>query len=165
LLAVVRSLTREEIESLQASVEDIGEAMAELDEAEAPSDPNDGGEPVDPAEECWIESEATDAAACFDTLVAGGEIQAVDVPWYLRYPECGLAELGWNGEYYGLADDEFVAAVEEAAPCFQALVDSGEANEVDLPVELIRPDCLFGRNWYNATDDAYLQQFEECAFS
>ena len=56
---------------------------------------------------------------------------STDVPWYLRYPECGLAELGWNGEYYSLADAEFAATVEEASPCFQELVASGEADEAD----------------------------------
>ena len=165
LLAVVRSLTREEIESLQERVEDVGEAFAELDERPTTAELDDSvAEPVDPAEECWIESEAVDAAACFDALVAGGEIEPADVPWYLRYSECGLAELGWNGDYYSLGNDEFVAAVQGAAPCFQALVDSGEAEELDLPIEVLRPDCLFGRNWYNETDAEYLQQFEDCAF-
>ena len=89
---------------------------------------------------------------------------ATDVPWYLRYPECGLADLGWNGEYYSLPDDEFAATVDDAAPCFQELVDSGEADELDLPVELLNPECLLGRNWYTATDDDYLKEFEECAF-
>ncbi len=88
----------------------------------------------------------------------------LDVPWYLRYPECGLADLGWNGDYYSLPDEEFAATVADAAPCFQELVDSGEADEFDLPVELLHPECLFGRNWYATTDDDYLEEFEDCAF-
>ncbi len=153
LLAVLRSLTREEIEGLQSSIEDVVEAFEELAAEQELVPLDDEGETVDPAEACWIESEATTAAACFEALVADGSIVEGDVPWYLRYPECGLADLGWSGEYYELADAEFVATVEDASPCFQELVASGEADELDLPVELLRPECLLGRNWYAATDE------------
>ena len=163
MLAVVRSLTREEIESLQAQFDDVAASFEELVDRQQPT-PDDGEDVVDPAEECWIESDATVATTCFDALVAEGAIAAADVPWYLRYPECGLAELGWNGDYYTLADEEFAAAVDEAAPCFQDLVDAGEADESELPVEVLRPDCLFGRNWYTTTDEDYLKEFEDCAF-
>ena len=163
MLAVVRALTREEIERLQAQFDDVAASFEELVERQEIT-PDDGEDDVDPAEECWIESDAAAAATCFDALVADGEIAPGDVPWYLRYPECGLADLGWNGDYYSLPDEEFAATVADAAPCFQELVDSGEADEFELPVELLHPDCLFGRNWYAATDDDYLAEFEDCAF-
>jgi hypothetical protein len=165
LLAVVRSLTREEIEELQAQFDDVAAAFENVvvDEEEELSS-GDGEETIDPAEECWIESDARAATTCFDALVAAGEIEASSVPWYLRNPECGLADLGWNGDYYSLPDAEFTATVEEAAPCFQELVESGEVSEFDLPVEILHPECLFGRNWYATTDDDYLQEFEDCAF-
>ena len=79
-----------------------------------------------PREACYGEGDAAAASACFAELVAAGDIEASEVPIFLRYPECGAAELGWSGDYYSLSDAEFVAAVEAAAPCFQALVDSGE---------------------------------------
>ena len=69
-----------------------------------------------------------------------------------------------SGDYYSLPDEEFAATVADAAPCFEELVDSGEADELDLPAELLNPDCLLGRNWYATTDDDYLKEFEDCAF-
>ena len=163
LLAIVRSLTREEIEELQAQFDDVAASFEELVERQEIT-PDEGEDVADPAEECWIESDAMAAKTCFDALVADGVIEATSIPWYLRYPECGLADLGWNGDYYSLPDEEFAATVADAAPCFQALVESGEADELDLPVELLHPDCLFGRNWYATTDDDYLAEFEACAF-
>ncbi len=162
MLAVVRALSREEIEGLQSSFTDVTEAFESLTVEEVA--PLDDEATSDAADACWSELEATTAAACFEELVASGELTSTDVPWYLRYSECGLAEVGWNGEYYSLEDAEFAATVEEASPCFQELVASGEADEADVPIEVLKPECVLGRNWYTATDEDYLQEFEECAF-
>ena len=85
------------------------------------------------------------------------------MPWYLRFPECGLAEIAWSGDYYSLPDDEFVALVDDVAPCFQALLESGEVEEIELPYEIVYPECLEGRNWYTQTDEAWIDAFDECA--
>ena len=58
-----------------------------------------------------------------------GTSTPTDVPWWLQHPECGVTEIYWDGEYYGLPDDEFVALVAEAAPCYQAFVDGGDMSE------------------------------------
>ena len=64
-----------------------------------------------------------------------------------------------------MTDAEFTAAIATAAPCFQALVTDGTLDEFDLPLELSDPECLEGRNWYDAADDdAYFDRLMECAY-
>ena len=116
-----------------------------------------------PPNECFAETESGDAADCFQALVEEGTIEAQDVPLYLRFPECGLAELWWSGDYFSMPDAEFVAVATEAAPCFQALVDGRRARGLELPLELAAPECLEGRNWYNVDDDEYFEAINECA--
>ena len=106
---------------------------------------------------------AATAAECFQALVEDDSIDAQEVPLYLRFPECGLAELCWSGDYFSMPDDEFVAAATDAAPCFQALVTAGELEDCELPLELAAPECLDGRNFYNVDDDEYFQAVSECA--
>ena len=120
---------------------------------------------ADPAEECWDEVDATAAGACFQALVDSGEVDATFVPWYLRFPECGVAEIGWSGEYYSLPDAEFVALVEEVAPCFQDVLAAGQVEESDLPYEIVSPQCLEGRNWYTQTDEAWIDDFDDCVLA
>ena len=137
------------------------------DTIDGESSPSDESIPADPGRTaCYGENDAAAASACFAEVVAAGEIEASEVPIFLRFPECGLAELGWSGDYYSLPDAEFVAVVEEAAPCFQALVASGELEDYEVPAEIAHPECLDGRNWYTSTDDAYdgARLQTECAF-
>ncbi len=188
LLAVLRAVDRQEIEELIAAVEDAMESDIEFDTGDiVPGDdllddytnPNDdasattvpsdttGDDPptsVDPAEDCYSETEGEAAAECYQGLVDSGEIDPIEVPVYLRVPECGLADLYWSGDYYDLPDAEFVTVVEEAAPCFQDAVTAGTIGENDIPLELESPECLQGRNWYAATsDDTYYDEFIDCA--
>lgn len=190
LLAVLRAVDRQEIEELIAAVEDAMESDIELDTGDivpgddllddytnpneddasattVPSDTTGDDDPptsVDPEEECYVETEGTQAAECYQGLVDSGAIEPVEVPVYLRVPECGLADLYWSGDYFNLPDAEFVTVVEEAAPCFQDAVTAGTIGENDIPLELEAPECLQGRNWYAATaDDTYYDEFIECA--
>ncbi len=87
------------------------------------------------------------------------------MPIFLRFPDCGLAEVSWSGDLYSVPDAEFMALVIEAAPCFQTKVASGEIDELDLPVEVAQPECLQGRNWYVASaDEEYFDAVNECAY-
>ncbi|CAN5721425.1 hypothetical protein BH18ACT2_BH18ACT2_17670 [soil metagenome] len=189
VLAVLRAVDRVEIEDLIAAIEEAMESDVTFDTDELLpgedliddySNPNEepteptivpGSTPPDetldpdvPSTDCYLEDDATAAGDCFQELVEIGEIDPLTVPFYLRAPDCGLADIGWTGDYYNLPDDEFVALVEEAAPCFQEKVASGAMEEGELPLELEAPQCLDGRNWYTATDDdAYYDALIECA--
>ena len=176
MLTMLRALSREEIEDLQVKIEDAVDVLfgsgASFDAEELVEDysmPGDdettdtGGGISDPTNECFAESESGDAADCFQALVEEGSIEAQDVPLYLRFPECGLAELWWSGDYFSMSDDDFVAAATDAAPCFEALVTAGELEDWELPIELAAPECLDGRNFYNVDDDEYFQAVSECA--
>ena len=169
LLAVLRAVDRDEIEELIAAIETAMESDIELDTGDlvpgedllddytnpnddatattVPSDTvvgDDTTTSVDPEEECFVETEGTAAAECYQGLVDAGTIDAVEVPVYLRVPECGLADLYWSGDYYDLPDAEFVTVVEEAAPCFQDAVTAGTIGANDIPLELEAPECLAG---------------------
>ncbi len=113
--------------------------------------------------ECYELTTAVDAAACFETYIASGDIEAAAVPVALRHPECGYAEVSWSNEIYSLPDDEFVAAAESARECFLALVETGEVSEYELPSEISHLECFEGRNWYQVFDDPeYDQRYYEC---
>lgn len=114
-------------------------------------------------DECYEQAAAADAAACFERHVATGEIDPLSVPTALLHPECGLAEMTWEGGIYSATDEEFAAALEVAVPCFGALVERGELEEWMVPFEVIHADCFEGRNWYTEfEDDAYNERVSAC---
>lgn len=182
VLAVIRSLSRDEIEALQDKITnavdvfdelvvDIEQDLPQLDDFELPGgddtvveEPTDDSVAPDPAEDCYVVDDPAEAASCFQELVDSGAIEPAAMPFFLRFPDCGLADSMWSGDYYALPDDEFVALVEEAAPCFQAHVTAGDIEDYDLPYEIADPQCLAGRNRYAATDDDYLDTFDDCVF-
>jgi len=130
-----------------------------------PSGPLPGSVPTSAGETCYAEREADAAAACFQDLIDAGDVDPIMVPAFLRFPECGLAEAYWGGEYFSLPDDEFIALVEPAVPCFEALLSTGEIEENELPIELSDFECLDGRNWYTAIEDTdYNAALQECAY-
>ena len=181
LLAVLRALDRDEIDRLieempdafEAAVGEGGSIFEYEVEGESSAEPvpapdttfvpdeSSGPTTVDPAGVCFTEPTGEEAGACFRELIDAGEIEASVAPIYVLYPECGLAEVYWSGEYTSLPDAEFVALVEETAPCFQRLVRRGELTEADLPLELSNPECLNGRNWFTAIED---QKFSDAVF-
>ena len=59
-------------------------------------------------------------------------------------------------------DEAFTSFATTAAPCFQKYIADGTISEFELPYELSRPDCLEGRNWYNVTDQDYIDRVFEC---
>lgn len=182
VLAVIESLSREEIEDLQRQVQEVIEIIGddlvfETDELLPTDDdvldytpPGDEGETTpttvfeDPAADCYLEEDASAAGACFQTLIDAGSIESQQAPIYVLFPDCGLAESYWSGDYYDLPDAEFVATAEQAAPCFDGHVAAGEIDEFELPPELANPECLQGRNFYGETDDTYVETFSECAY-
>jgi hypothetical protein len=190
LFAVSKALTRDEIEQLVDQVQQFIETVEENggfdevpalpglpdytrpgDDDEATTSEGEGSAPpvtessdeVDPGTRCLGEDDPQAAVDCFAGLVRRGEIAPTDVPWWLQHVECGATDAYWSGEYYDLPDDEFVALVDKAAPCYQALADSGDISADVLPPELTNPECLAGRNPYSG-DDEVLDAFYDCVF-
>jgi hypothetical protein len=183
-LAALRALDRDELDEIieqgegafeEAVDEGLFAPAFEEETSEAvpspPPDttaaPDDSSVPttVDPSGICFTEPTGEEAGACFRELIEAGRIDPAVAPVYVLYPECGLAEVYWSGEFSALPDADFIAIVEETAPCFQRLVRSGELTEADLPLELSHPECLDGRNWFQAIEDeAYSDAVFECAY-
>jgi len=191
LFAVSKALTRDEIEELVDHVEMFIESVEEnggFDEVPLPGlpdytrpgaddeptattiEPDDAtvtttetSDDADPGNRCFSEDDAQAAADCFASLVRRGELEQSEVPWWLQHSECGATDAYWSGEYYNLADDEFVALIDKAAPCYQAVVASGNISADVLPPEITDPACLEGHNPYNG-DDELLDAFYDCAF-
>ena len=181
LLAALRALDRDEVDRIIEEVPDafeeaVGDSGVVVFDEEStatedtvvvppettlPLDEPATPTTVDPAGVCYTESTGEAAGACFRELIDAGEIEASVAPIYVLYPECGLAEVYWSGDYTSLPDADFVAIVEEAAPCFQQLVRSGELSDSDLPLELSHPECLNGRNWFTAIED---EEFSDAVF-
>ena len=120
---------------------------------------------ADPAEECWIESDAD------------GRQDVLRRPGRRRRDRSDLQSLGTCASPSAVSPISVGTATTTRSPtrsspprsptprrASRSSSTSGEADELDLPVELLHPDCLFGRNWYTTTDDDYLKEFEDCAF-
>lgn len=184
MLAVVRALDRSEIDTLVTDGEAAFEEIVDLflggfgfdddilddglfdddilDDGMSDGGMSDGDTALNL---CYEEPTAAGALACFETAVAAGEIEPFEVPTVLAYPECGLAEIWWEGGLWSASDEEFAAALDVAVPCFGALVDSGELDEWMMPFEVEHADCFEGRNWYNEyDDDAYLARVDACIY-
>ena len=193
VLAVVRALSREEIEQLQEQIadvagsidEDVGSAASPSRRSttsngpatttgrrrrssrppttRVPTDDTIDGESAPSDESVPSRSGARPAtarttlrtpSACFDEVVAAGEIDAVGgavlpaLPGVRRWPSSAGAATTTR-----CPTPSSSPSSSEAAPCFQDLVDAGELEDYELPVEIDHPECLDGRNWYAATDD------------
>lgn len=147
---------------------DTAEDWANEDDVAWTEETDPGGTTTGPpvtyaVDECYGIAETAEAMACFDDLLASGEIEAWAIPVALRYPECGIAELTWTSELYGLPDAEYTSALLGARTCFDDLVASGELDEWDVPFEVANVDCFEGRNWYSTFDDEeYDARVSEC---
>ena len=115
-------------------------------------------------DQCYSIDDAAEATVCFETEIAAGNAEDWEMPVSLLAPECGLTELLWSGDVYGLSDDEFTAAMTEAAPCFDALVADGYDQWL-VPYEVDNIDCFEGRNPYSVFDDEYSDRVFDCAFA
>jgi hypothetical protein len=111
---------------------------------------------------CFNETEYQAYASCIKAGLDDGSIDPTSVAPYFRFAECGVGESYWNGDVYSMTDEEFTAFATGAAPCFQQKVADGAITEFELPYELLRPDCLEGRNWYNVTDQDYMDRVLSC---
>ena len=112
---------------------------------------------------CYSIDDVAEATACFETEIAAGAAEDWEMPISLSAPECGLTELLWSGDVYGLSDDEFTAVMSEAVPCFDALVADGY-DEWLVPYEVDKIDCFEGRNPYSVFDEEYDDRVFDCAF-
>ena len=113
-------------------------------------------------ETCYSEPDIAVAQTCFADAVAAGDLAPEQVPLVLRHPECGYTA-AWGGGIYSLSDADFIAAAEQARPCFLDLVEQGVVDEFELPTEISNLECFEGRNWYNVFDDPeYDERYYEC---
>jgi hypothetical protein len=135
------------------------------DETTVPDDTSmtdDTTEATFAGDECY-ELEAAEAATCFGELVASGEVDELSVPWFFRFPECGAGEVIWSGDYYTLADDEFVAQVDAWQSCVQPLIEAGE--DATAFAEVGAPQCLEGRNPYlSGVSSEDFDTFLDCVY-
>lgn len=117
---------------------------------------------VDGGDNCYSELDVAAAQTCFADAVAAGDLEPAMVPLVLRHPECGYTA-AWAGGIYRLSDEEFIAAAEQARPCFLDLVEQGVVDEFELPTEISHLECFEGRNWYNVFDDPeYDERYYDC---
>lgn len=186
-LNVLRALDRSELDAIIEQAPAVGEELAdgifggfddlsgsfggeittgdEWEDIAPPATDDMGDDPdgsVASPEDCYSMPDVQEATECFEAAVDAGEIDASFIPLALRHPECGYTEW-WGGGLYSLPDDEFIAAVEAARPCFLDLVERGVISEFELPTEIVSLECFEGRNWYNVYDDPeYDERYYEC---
>lgn len=118
--------------------------------------------PTSALDACFAEMEYSAYSACIAAGIDDGSIDPTFVAAYFRFAECGVGEAYWNGDVYSMDDATFTTFATGAAPCFQKYIADGTISEFELPYELSRPECLEGRNWYNVTDQDYIDRVFEC---
>jgi hypothetical protein len=144
--------------------ESIGETIFASDGGVVSGDDGSVGG-ADGFDACFNETEYQAYASCIKAGLDDGSIDPASVAPYFRFDECGVGERYWNGDVYSMSDEEFTAFATGAAPCFQQKVADGTITEFELPYELLRPDCLEGRNWYNVADQDYMDRVFSCTTS
>ena len=194
MLAVLRALDRDEIDELidlgVAAAEDFIEMTLGLvpgmvvetpltddlwtDEIPVDDDWLDGDWLDEiPVDDDWVESavdhcysivDAAEATTCFETEIAAGNADEWEMPVSLLAPECGLTEVFWSGDVYGMSDEEFTTSMSGAAPCYEALVADG-FDEWLVPYEVGNLECFEGRNPYSVTDEQLAERIFDCAFA
>lgn len=112
---------------------------------------------------CTALGDPAAAIGCLQAGMADGSVDPSVVPVPVRHPECGVAELYVLGAVYMMDDASFVAAVTAAQPCILGLVAAGTVDSFEVPYELIAPECLLGKNWYNDDDFTANEAFFACA--
>lgn len=175
VLTVMRALDAAEIEAIvdagQDLLADASDAVLQvIDDGGLDTgslDPVDDGGSLDSfdtesADRCFAIENAAEAGACFQEAIDAGEIDPIFAPLALIHPECGIAELSWQGGWYELSDEEFTAAMLVAVPCFDALVASGELPRWVLPFEVLYFDCFEGRNWFTEFEADYNDRVSAC---
>jgi hypothetical protein len=181
LLSGLEALDRQEIDTLVDDIQKAqGDAMDEIDqvitdETESSEPPastpetDTTDEPVtdstnpdatDAFTVCMSKLDADAAKQCVQDGLADGSIDPATMPAELRYPECGLSELYFDGADL-LSDDAFVATIDAAHDCFQTKVDAGELDEADVPPHAAHTECLTGINPYAASDEE-LETYLDC---
>lgn len=164
VLKLLRALDREELDAIidafpTALGAGIGVGLSEEESwSEFPTTSAEVG-----FADCY---EATDAAAaveCFQSLLTSGDIAPAEVPYPMRFPECGFAEAWWQGDLYSMSDEEFTATISGVRECFFDLLEQGLIEPWELGQEITHFECFEGRNYYNTFDDpGFDQRWSEC---
>jgi hypothetical protein len=179
LLTVMGALDKDELTAIIDGVRKVSESLSSGEIFDIGGDTDTGGDgdvveagdtgedgEIDTSgfEACFDEADYAGYSACLQAGMDEGTIDPMFVAAYYRFDECGVGEKYWNGEIYGMSDEEFTAFAAAAAPCFQKYVADGTISEFELPYELSHPECLEGKNWYNVMDDDdYGTRVFECA--
>ncbi|MDP9464064.1 MAG: hypothetical protein M3P52_05525 [Actinomycetota bacterium] len=166
LLAVMTALDKEELTDMIDGVKKVIESVS-TEGIFSSGDVTTIGDEGDDSDfsgldACFGETEYAEFSACVASGIDDGTIDATFVPPYFRFEECGVGEQYFNGDVYGMSDEEFTTFATDAAPCFQQHVADGTISEFELPYELSRPDCMEGKNWYNVTDEDYNDRVFDC---
>jgi len=169
LLAELSALDKGELTNIIEGAKKVFESLSTdgifaTDEGTAVGDEGSNEDPSG-FDACYNETEYQAYASCIKAGLEDGSIDPTSVAPYFRFDECGVGELYWNGDVYSMTDEEFTAFATGAAPCFQQKLEDGTITEFELPYELSRPDCLEGRNWYNVTDQDYMDRVFSCTSS
>jgi hypothetical protein len=169
LLAVLSALDKNELTDIIDGAKKVTESLSAdggifgaSDETVFGEEGSDDGD-TSGFEACFAESNYEAYSACIAAGLDDGSIDPSFVAPYYRFTECGVGEVYWSGDVYGMSDEEFTTFATTAAPCFQKYVADGTISEFELPYELSRPDCLEGRNWYNVSEQDYTDRVFECA--
>jgi hypothetical protein len=167
-LAELNALDKGELTAIIDGVKKVSKSIAEtiFSSGGGLAIGNDGGSStVDPSgfDACFSAADYDTLASCLDAGIADGSIEPTSVAPYFRFQDCAAGESYWNGDVYNMTDEEFTAFATGVAPCFQQKVADGLITAFELPYELSRPDCLEGLNWYNSTDQAYMDRVFSCA--
>jgi hypothetical protein len=176
LLAELAALDKNELTDIIDGVKKVSESLSTSDifgmgqdvtGIGQESDDGDGGDDGDLSgfDACLNETEYSGYSTCIAAGIDDGSIDPTFVAPYYRFAECGVGELYWTGDVYGMSDEEFTAFATSTAPCFQQFVSDGTISDFELPYELSRPDCLEGKNWYNVIDEDYSSRVFDCATS
>jgi hypothetical protein len=101
-----------------------------------------------PGDECWELYDAAGQEACWQELLAAGEIESTDLPVELQVPECYPEGLDWEAE--GLDPASLQS-------CLETAIAEGRVDEYAVYDEDLHPECYA---WQEPFDAAWQEAFE-----
>lgn len=156
---LTRAITNADEQAVSLIADDIESLVRVLSGKPASSEPADSSDEPDGSaggddgldeygryNECFATGGYDDAVACVNAGLGAGLFARSIVSGTFLAPECGWKSLRFEPSLARLPGYQYVRRATAASTCMQRLVAQGLLAADQIPFELLRPQCLRGKN-------------------
>lgn len=155
---LARAASNSDSSDVSRVADDIESLVRVLTGRSATQDPVDPSNPTAPGgderevdeygryNECFATGDYNDVVACINIGLGQGRFPRSIVSGTFLAPECGWKSLRFEPTLARLPGYQYVRRATAASTCMQGLVARGLLTSSQIPFELLRPQCLRGKN-------------------